>query len=156
MRTPAGISLPGGACLPPACLLGCLHVVTPQLASMCGLLLSHMPITLCPAALPLLAAVKVAGKAMEVNMTRLGPLVLPWSGAQRGMGPGGPCVLALPVLYKTAGRLVTAAAVASCCLQHQMARANASAGALVPANCRLLPAEKLAFAANWVARNVLR
>ena len=55
---------------------------------MCGLLLSHMPITLCPAALPLLAAVKVAGKAMEVNMTRLGPLVLPWSGAQRGMGPG--------------------------------------------------------------------
>jgi hypothetical protein len=29
----------------------------------------------------LLAAVGVASKAMEINMTRLGPLVLPWSGA---------------------------------------------------------------------------
>lgn len=32
----------------------------------------------------LLCSVGVASKAMETNMTRLGPLVLPWSGALQG------------------------------------------------------------------------
>jgi hypothetical protein len=41
-------------------------------------------------------------------------------------------------------------------MQHQTADADTSTGALLSANCRLLSAEKLAFAANWVARNVLQ
>jgi hypothetical protein len=95
VRTPAGSSLHDAACvracLPAAhglpCYLGCLLPIRRPSASQSGrvLLQNHMPIiTLCPA--PLLAAVKVAGKAMEVNMTRLGPLVLPWSGARPGSG----------------------------------------------------------------------
>ena len=157
VRTPAGISLPGGACLPPACLPAGLSACRQPSASQHVWLAAeshaHHAVPCGPAPA---GCSQGGGQGHGSQHDAAGTPGAALVGCAARHGTGGPCVLALPVLYKTAGRLVTAAAAASCCLRHQMARANASAGALVPANCRLLPAEKLAFAANWVARNVLR
>lgn len=107
---------------------------------------------LCPR-----TAVGVAAKALETNMTRLGPLVLPWSGEAAAPAPS---VAARGAVRPRSG-LAAGCGMSRCrCLPDcicvlDLAPVECSAAVASP-NWLACPAEKLMFAANWVARKVFR